>query len=69
MSGIYAKPVTCSKGLKVPFAVTGHIYYIIYIYEIPDLDAIVSWHEALISGYSGFTRNQNNSDLSTAICV
>ena len=22
-----AKPVTCSKGLKVPFAVTGHIYF------------------------------------------
>ena len=28
MNIIYAKPLTCSKGLKIPFAITGHIYYL-----------------------------------------
>ena len=29
MNGIYTRLVTCSKGLKLPFAVTGHICFIL----------------------------------------
>ena len=28
LNGIYTKPVTCGKGFKVSFAVTGHIWYL-----------------------------------------
>ena len=34
LNDIYSKPATCSKGRKVPFAVTGHKYTIFIPFSI-----------------------------------